>query len=168
MASSISEITGSLHYSSSSLSSWWRRGRHHPLPGYGSSAAALLDMLQSKPRDKRHGRQDEKKKRQLSFVPDWYHPYHDEREDHLHVGQRWHAETTEDEELQDLQACEIVDLPLGHSADVMCGRIGSLGREKSHVRHAATWTCNCRMWQRLFNMRKSSIYTHRVPEHQSP
>lgn len=80
--------------------------------------------------------------RQPSIVPDWDHPYHDEREDHLHVGQRWHAKTTEDEELQDLQAGEVVDLPLGHSADVMRRRISSLGREELHVSRAATWPCD--------------------------
>lgn len=86
-----------------------------------------------------------------SFLPDWDHSYHDEREDHLHVGQWWHAKTTEDEELQDLQACEIVDLPLGHSADVMCRRISSLGREEGCLRNAATWICDCRTQRRLQN-----------------
>lgn len=53
-------------------------------------------------------------------IPDGDHPYHDKGKDHLHIGQRRHPKPTEDEQLEDLQAGEVVDFPLGHPADVMC------------------------------------------------
>lgn len=49
------------------------------------------------------------------------HGNHDEGKDHLHVEQWAHAKGTEQQQLQDLQACEVVDLPLGHPPDVVGG-----------------------------------------------
>lgn len=54
-------------------------------------------------------------------IPDGDHGDHDERKDHLHVGQGAHAKGTEQQQLQDLQACEVVDLPLRHPPDVVGG-----------------------------------------------
>lgn len=61
--------------------------------------------------------------------PDRDQQDHEKGEDHLHVGQRIHAERTQDDQLDHLQRCEVVDLPLRHSADVMGGRIGGLDGE---------------------------------------
>lgn len=64
-----------------------------------------------------------------SNSPDGHQQDHEEWEDHLHVGQRIHAEGAQDDQLDHLQRREVVDLPLRHSADVVCGRIGGLDTE---------------------------------------
>lgn len=56
-------------------------------------------------------------------IPNGDHSHHDEGEDHLHVGQGAHAKGTEQQQLQDLQTCEVVDLPLGHPPDIVGGRV---------------------------------------------
>lgn len=56
-----------------------------------------------------------------ALVPDGDHGNHDEGKDHLHVGQGAHAKGTEQQQLQDLQASEVVDLPLRHPPDVVGG-----------------------------------------------
>lgn len=58
--------------------------------------------------------------------PDGHKEDHEEREDHLHVGQRIHPERTQDDQLDHLQPREEVDLPLRHPADVVGGRIRRL------------------------------------------
>lgn len=61
--------------------------------------------------------------------PDRDKQNHEKGEDHLHVGQRIHPECTEDDQLDHLQCCEVVDLPLRHTADVVSGRIRCLDRK---------------------------------------
>lgn len=56
--------------------------------------------------------------------------YHQEGEDHLHVGQGVHPERTEDDQLDHLHSCEEVHFPLRHTADVVGGRIGGLDGEE--------------------------------------
>lgn len=62
-------------------------------------------------------------------LPDRDQQDHEEGEDHLHVGQRIHPERTQDDQLDHLHPGEVVDLPLRHTADVMCWRIRGLDRE---------------------------------------
>lgn len=64
------------------------------------------------------------------ILPDRDQQDHQKGEDHLHVGQRIHPKRTQDDELDHLQRCEVVDLPLRHTANVVGGRIGSLDREE--------------------------------------
>lgn len=63
-------------------------------------------------------------------LPDGDQQDHQQREDHLHVGQRIHPERTQDDQLDHLQRCEVVDLPLRHAADVVGGRVGGLDGER--------------------------------------
>lgn len=67
-------------------------------------------------------------------LPDRDEQDHQKGEDHLHVGQRIHPEGTQDDELDHLQPGEEVDLPLRHAANVVGGRIGSLGRDGESVK----------------------------------
>lgn len=62
--------------------------------------------------------------------PDRDQQDHHEGEDHLHVGQRIHPERTQDDQLDHLQRCEVVDLPLRHTANVVSRRIGGLDKEE--------------------------------------
>lgn len=64
------------------------------------------------------------------YSPNRNQQYHQEREDHLHVGERVHPERTEDDQLDHLNTCEKVYFPLGHTADVVGGRVGGLDGEK--------------------------------------
>lgn len=59
-------------------------------------------------------------------VPDWNQHDHEQREDHLHVRDGVHAERAEHQQLHHLQEGEVVDLPLGHFADVVGRRVGGL------------------------------------------
>lgn len=61
-----------------------------------------------------------------AVVPDWNEHDHEQREDHLHVRYRVHAERAEHQQLHHLQEGEVVDLPLGHFADVVGGRVRRL------------------------------------------
>lgn len=63
------------------------------------------------------------------ILPDRDQQDHQDREDHLHVGQRIHPERTQNDQLDHLQPCEVVDLPLRDTANVVGGRIGGLDRE---------------------------------------
>ena len=63
------------------------------------------------------------------ILPDRDKQDHQEGEDHLHVGQRIHPKGAQDDQLDHLQRCEVVDLPLRHTANVVGGRIRSLHRE---------------------------------------
>lgn len=65
-------------------------------------------------------------RRRRSVVPDGNEHDHEQREDHLHVRYRVHAERAEDQQLRHLQEGEEVDLPLGHFADVVGGRVRRL------------------------------------------
>lgn len=60
--------------------------------------------------------------------PDWDEQDHEQREDHLHIGDGVHAKSAQQQQLQDLQEGEVVDLPLGHFADVVGGRVRRLQR----------------------------------------
>lgn len=62
--------------------------------------------------------------------PDRHQQDHQKGEDHLHVGQRIHPKRTQDDQLDHLHRCEVVDLPLRDTADVVCGRIRGLHRER--------------------------------------
>ena len=58
----------------------------------------------------------------------------DEREHHFHVGVGSEAEEAHEPQLQQLAAGELVDLALGHAADVVVGRVGGLfGEEESEA-----------------------------------
>lgn len=59
-------------------------------------------------------------------VPDWYQQDHDQRENHLHVRYGVHAKRTQHQQLHHLQEGEVVDLPLGHFADVVGWRVRCL------------------------------------------
>lgn len=64
-------------------------------------------------------------------VPDGDEQDHEQGEDHLHVGDGVHAECAQHQQLHHLQEGEVVDLPLGHFADVVGGGVGRLrGGEK--------------------------------------
>lgn len=63
------------------------------------------------------------------ILPDRDKEDHQQGEHHLHIGQRIHPKGTQDDQLDHLQCCEIVDFPLRHTTNVMCGRIGRLYRE---------------------------------------
>lgn len=58
--------------------------------------------------------------------PDGDKQDHEQREDHLHVGDGVHAERAQHQQLHHLQEGEVVDLPLGHFADVVGGWVGRL------------------------------------------
>lgn len=73
------------------------------------------------------------------YSPNRNQQYHQEREDHLHVGERVHPECTEDDQLDHLNSCEEVHFPLRHTADVVGGRIGGLDGETI----AAYYNCLC-------------------------
>lgn len=63
----------------------------------------------------------------------WNKHDHEQREDHLHVRQRIHPKSTQDDELYYLQACEVMHLSLWHSADVVSGGIRRLFfKQKGH------------------------------------
>lgn len=64
------------------------------------------------------------------YSPNRNQQYHQEREDHLHVGERVHPKHTEDDQLDHLDSCEEVHFPLRHTADVMGGRIWGLDGEE--------------------------------------
>lgn len=64
------------------------------------------------------------------ILPDRDQQDHQKGEDHLHVGQRIHPKCTEDDELDHLHPCEVVDLPLRHTANVVGGRVRGLDREE--------------------------------------
>lgn len=63
------------------------------------------------------------------ILPDRDKQDHQEGKDHLHVGQRIHPKGAQNDQLDHLQPCEVVDLPLRHTADVVGGRIGGLDRK---------------------------------------
>lgn len=63
----------------------------------------------------------------LAILPDRDQQDHQERENHLHVGQRIHAKGAEDNQLDHLQRGKVVDFPLRHAANVVGGRVGGLG-----------------------------------------
>lgn len=62
--------------------------------------------------------------------PNGNQQYHQEREDHLHVGQRVHPKRTQDDQLDYLDSCEEVHFPLRHTADVVGGRVRGLDGDK--------------------------------------
>ena len=59
-------------------------------------------------------------------LPDGEEKEEDDGEKHLEVSNRREAEATHDEELQELDARELVDLALWHRPDVVVGRVGRL------------------------------------------
>lgn len=65
--------------------------------------------------------------------PDGDEHDHEQWEDHLHIGDRVHAESAQQQQLQDLQEGEVVDLPLGHFADVVGGRVRRLQRSETNT-----------------------------------
>lgn len=65
--------------------------------------------------------------------PDGDEQDHEQREDHLHIGDGVHAESAQQQQLQDLQEGEVVDLPLGHFADVVGGRVRRLQRGETRT-----------------------------------
>ena len=69
--------------------------------------------------------------------PDWKEESEHDREDHLDVRPWCEPEHTEDGEVDQLEAGECVDLPLGHPLDIVVGRVGSLlsEEEKKPLEH---------------------------------
>lgn len=69
----------------------------------------------------------------LVILPDRDQKYHQKGEDHLHIGQWVHPKRTQDNQLDYLHPCEVVDLPLRHAANVVGGRIGGLDRDDMFI-----------------------------------
>lgn len=58
-----------------------------------------------------------------AISPDGDKKDHQNGEDHLHVGQGMHPKHTHNDQLDYLKPCEVMDLPLRHTSDVVGRRI---------------------------------------------